>query len=395
MANKMELLKNKKYLWLILFVVLLALLFLVLLEVSHINYTNKVTNKNPVVLNAPTTTPTTIPTVPNAAFVLGQTNFTSSTTATTQSGMRYPSGVSYDPVNKRLFVADGDNNRVLVFNVAPSTITNGEKASFVLGQPNFDTAAYTIASSRMSPSGVSYDSTNQRLFVTDSGGHRTLVFNVAPSTITNGEKASFVLGQPNFTTSNSVTPRSGISPADGLWHPMILSYDSINQRLFVGTPENSRILTYNVAPATITNGERASFVLGQPSFDTFISTTTQNGMEYPLGVSYDSTNQRLFVADGGNNRVTVFHFVKMVSTLPVGTVGSVYNAPVLASPAQGTTTLAVVGGALPHGLTLGTTTIKGTPTVAGTYTFTLQAINNYGATGSIKSNPAHLSITIR
>ena len=41
----------------------------------------------------------------NAVNVLGQPNFTTATAATTQAGMRNPQGVTVDPASLRLIVA--------------------------------------------------------------------------------------------------------------------------------------------------------------------------------------------------------------------------------------------------------------------------------------------------
>jgi hypothetical protein len=51
---------------------------------------------------------------------------------------RFPlSGLTYDTKARRLFVGDYQNNRVMVFDVATSTITNGENAENVLGQSDY------------------------------------------------------------------------------------------------------------------------------------------------------------------------------------------------------------------------------------------------------------------
>jgi DNA-binding beta-propeller fold protein YncE len=46
-------------------------------------------------------------------------------------------GISYDPIYNRLFVADTNNSRVMVFDASTSTIANGETAENVLGQSDF------------------------------------------------------------------------------------------------------------------------------------------------------------------------------------------------------------------------------------------------------------------
>ena len=78
-----------------------------------------------------------------------------------------------------------------------------------------------------------------------------------------------------------------------------------------------------------------------------------------------------------------------IQTLPSGTVGVAYSWRLTA---QGTTPITwnMIGGALPDGLTLNETTgkISGTPTAAGTASFTVKAENSVG------SDTKELSITI-
>lgn len=55
----------------------------------------------------------------NAVNVSGQGTLTANSPATTQSGMRYPFGLHYDPGMNRLYVADRDNNRISIHSVGP------------------------------------------------------------------------------------------------------------------------------------------------------------------------------------------------------------------------------------------------------------------------------------
>jgi DNA-binding beta-propeller fold protein YncE len=119
----------------------------------------------------------------------------------------YLYGIALDSVNQFLYVTDDGNNRVLVFNVAPGTIANGENASYVLGQASFTTATAAATQSGLSsPTGLAFDPVNSRLFVADEGNNRVMVF---PTAATggplngNGENASYVLGQANFTTNGA------------------------------------------------------------------------------------------------------------------------------------------------------------------------------------------------
>jgi|GEM_PF-845223 len=244
----------------------------------------------------------------NALFELGQTNFTSSTGATAQNGLKNPVGVAYDSVNSRLFISDAGNNRVMAFSVPANATSgvNGENALFELGQTNFaSSTATTTASGLNSPNGTAYDPTNNRLFVADKTNNRVMSFTVPANATSgiNGENADFVLGQTNFTSSTGTSTQSGLHGPAGIF------YDSANNRLFVpDSVTNARVVSFTV-PANATsgiNGENADFVLGQMNFTSSTASTTQNRLNGPSGTAYDSTNNRLFVADAGNNRVMAF-----------------------------------------------------------------------------------------
>ncbi len=241
-----------------------------------------------------------------ASYVLGQTTLQGADNCnTSQSGLCVPLGLAYDAVNQRLFVADQFNNRVLVFNM--SSITSGMNAAYVLGEPDFttDTGCWPCQESwNFSPLGLAYDATNQRLFVADVNYARVLVFNVAPGTIANGENASYVLGQPDFTTYTYPIP--GPTQSD-FSQPTGLAYDATDQWLFVADNGNGRVLVFSVAPGTIANGENASYVLGQPNFTSNAGTSTQSGMYAPSGLDYDPNYHRLFVTDTKDARALVFN----------------------------------------------------------------------------------------
>src|SRR6059036_564201 len=80
-----------------------------------------------------------------------------------------------------------------------SAFTNGQAASLVLGQADFTSSAFvTTASGMSSPEGVAVDPTSGKVFVADSGNHRVLRF-ASDAALVSGAAADGVLGQPNFT----------------------------------------------------------------------------------------------------------------------------------------------------------------------------------------------------
>jgi uncharacterized protein (TIGR03437 family) len=71
------------------------------------------------------------------------------------------------------------------------------------------------------------------------------------------------------------------------------------------------------------------------------------------------------------------------TTLPAGTVGSPYSAPITASGGQAPYEFIINGGSLPGGLTLASNgTISGTPTSNGNFAFTVRVTDNTGATAT-------------
>jgi DNA-binding beta-propeller fold protein YncE len=117
----------------------------------------------------------------NACYELGQSSGVNAFTSTTEgAGQHYvgDDGVSYDANNNRLFVGDAYNSRVLVYNVAPSVIANGENASYVIGWNNFSSGGgyNTTQSGLYYPSLIFYDPGSSRLFVGDTDNNRIVIF---------------------------------------------------------------------------------------------------------------------------------------------------------------------------------------------------------------------------
>jgi len=234
-----------------------------------------------------------------ASYVLGQSDFTSNPGVVNQSGMDSAIGVHYDNVNQYLFVSDDQGNRLIVFNLSGG-ITDGMLEEHVIGQINFtNTESLTNKSRLSSPNGIFYDDSEKRLFVADYLANRTLVFNLAGG-VTDGMEASYVLGQPDFTSTDGVLNQSG------MYWPTNIDYKKSGKLLFMVDGQQSRVLVFNLSGG-ISDGMPASYVLGQPNFTTSAGTASQTGLNRPLAVLYDEGNDRLFVAEGSlNNRVMVY-----------------------------------------------------------------------------------------
>jgi streptogramin lyase len=221
--------------------------------------------------------------------VLGQPNFTTNGSNLTQNGFNGSYSVFIDSFGNA-WVADYDNSRVLMF--APP-FSNGMNASLVLGQSSFTTSGSNTTQNGLSnPISVFIDSSGNA-WVADADSNRVLMY-VPP--FSNGMNASLVLGQPNFTTYNSVVTQNGLYGS-----PYSVFIDS-SGNAWVADQSASRVLMY-VPP--FSNGMNASLVLGQPNFTTAAAATTQNGLDGPTSVFVDSSGNA-WVADLANSRVLMY-----------------------------------------------------------------------------------------
>ncbi|MBK8870390.1 MAG: NHL repeat-containing protein [Elusimicrobia bacterium] len=211
--------------------------------------------------------------------------------------METPFGVAIDTTAHRLFVSDIGANRVIVYNLDSDNVLVDQIADNVLGQQNFYSVSSSISQSRLSsPMGLSFDPLLSLLYVADSSNDRILIFDV--TSITDAENAVNVLGQSDFTSTTNATAQNRLNAPYGV------SLDSSGNRLFVADTSNNRVMIFDVA--SITDGENAINVLGQANFTTGGTARTQGGLNGPRELAYDASGNRLFVGDYSNNRVMVF-----------------------------------------------------------------------------------------
>ncbi len=126
----------------------------------------------------------------------------------------YPD-IAVDTGGHQLFASDPTNHRVLVFNLTADNLLVDHTPDAVLGQTDFTSRSSAVSQSKFnSPRGLIYDPTTSRLFVSDFSNNRVLVFDVAA--ITNGENAVYVLGQANFTSGGGATVQNRLKGPVGL-----------------------------------------------------------------------------------------------------------------------------------------------------------------------------------
>ncbi len=305
----------------------------------------------------------------DAVAVIGQTNFTNTTHGTSSSELYRPQGLFYDTANNRLFVADYSNNRVIVYTNASNIATTNQGGTYVIGQPDWVTRSFELAQNKLgSPTGVYFDNSRNTLFVAGKYSHRIMVFdfNINPlatnvsatnvlgqnyfhtytsattqaklsnpvditiagnilfvseygnyrtvgydlsSGITNGMNATYVLGQPDFTTNQDTATINGLYRTHGVTH------NTATNELYISDSRHHRIIIHDLT--NLQNNQDASDVIGQTTDDlqTPVFTKVNQGnnpfnnssLMYPRDIELDKTNHRLFVADTSNHRILVFN----------------------------------------------------------------------------------------
>ncbi|MEI6266470.1 MAG: fibronectin type III domain-containing protein [bacterium] len=238
-----------------------------------------------------------------------------------ESLLRAPRNVLYDNDSDTLFIADSDNGRIVVVDGSEDLIVEGTEddpwaipvAQNILGAGDFDY-----------PLGMTLDSVNGRLFVAEKDKTKgsvygsVNVFDVRPA----GSTAKTMCGVTT-TGIEDTTPSCSLWASDAL-RPRDVAFDSVGQVLYAAYADQNRVLSFDARaeesenktmcgvtttglPTSDTTAMTPSCVLGQTNMDDTDGDTTQSGLDVPRGLWFDQDNDRLFVADLGNNRVLQFN----------------------------------------------------------------------------------------
>jgi uncharacterized protein (TIGR03437 family) len=219
-----------------------------------------------------------------------------------------------------LYVSDPYNHRVLGYYDA-RLVTPGKKADLVIGQPDFQTAlcnynpaasngiggdtSLPTQSSLCVPIGMAVDPTGN-LYVADARNGRVLRFPAPFASfpkVATLEAADLVLGQAGFTAQVRQASVSTMVYPYGLaftgTNGLVVSDATLNRVLYFPFGSGG---TFN---ALTDNGRAAAKVFGQADFVSKAPGTGAGNFNVPMHVSSDGEG-RIYVADAGNNRISIF-----------------------------------------------------------------------------------------
>ena len=243
-----------------------------------------------------------------ANVVIGQGDFISNTPGCCAPKLHRPNDVYSD--GTKLFIADTENNRVLIYNSIPTL--NGASADVAVGQPNLYTCTSGCTATKLyEPWGVYSDGT--RLYIADTYNNRVLIYNSIPTS--NGASADVVVGQTDMTSNSGGCMANKLSVPGGVY--------SDGTRLYIAEYSNNRVLIFNSIPTS--NGDSADVVIGQTSMTANSSGCAADKLYQPIDVYINGT--KLYIADTYNNRVLIYN--SHASTV---TVDGVSIAPSGVSP---------------------------------------------------------------
>lgn len=209
--------------------------------------------------------------LPPANLVIGQGTFTSKITDASAQTMSAPYAVAFT-ADGHLVVSDVALNRVLFFH-RPSggDFVNGQAAINVIGQPDYQPSQSIELNPMSGPRGIAVDPNNDRLYVSDSGNNRILVY-------------------PNLPTAEKdPSPRITLSGFSG---PVGVAVDQFTGELWVADTLNSRVVRF-------------------PSFDTLLSNSASNAtlaVLGPVALTLDAFGNPV-VAEGYNRIGFYYHAI--------------------------------------------------------------------------------------
>lgn len=309
-----------------------------------------------------------------------------------------PNGVTLSPTGT--LSGSPTVSGLFTFSVRVTDSTTGTGAPFRRTQNyvlSIAAPTITVLPASLPPplAGVAYSQT----ITASSGQPTTFTYAVSAGQVPVGLSLNAATGELSGTPTQAGPYNFTVTATDGGGFTGSQAYSGA-----VGAPVLS-LAPSTVAGTTAGTPYSTTFVAsgGNPGYSYQLTGTLPNGLSFsPAGMlsgtptqagtfnfsvrasdSTTGTGAPFFIVNNYTLSVSAPTVVVDPTTLPAATGGVAYSQAITASGGNGTYTFSLTSGALPVGMSFSSAgVLSGTPTVAGTFTFTVQATDGNGFTGS-------------
>ena len=282
---------------------------------------------------------------------------TNTVTATVPVGSA-PLGVAVDPALGAVYVANEYSATVSVISAATNTVT----------------ATVPVGSAHSQPLGVAVDSSAGAIYVTNFADDTVSVIDAATNTVT----ATIPVGREPWGVA--VNPALGVvyvaSEEDDTVSVISEITNTVKATVSVGDTPHDVAVDPSIGAVYVTNVGDGTVSVIDAATNTVKATVSVYENAQPYAVAVDPSTGTAYVT--GSSSVWVISSNIPVSLSfpapPSGKLGVAYSDTLSASGGVTPYAWSVSAGALPAGMTLGASSgvLGGTPTVAGTFSFTVQ-----------------------
>jgi len=256
--------------------------------------------------------------------------------------------------------------------VAPLITTQPASQTVTAGQ----TATFTVVATGTAPLSYQWRKSGTAISGATAPTYTT------PATTSADSGAQFTVVVTN--TAGSVTSNTATLTVSAAAVAPSITTQPASQTVTAGQTATFTVVATGTAPLTYQWRKGGTAILGaaSSSYTTPATTSADNGAQFTVVVSnvagsVTSNAATLTVNPAPSLQITT-------TSLPSGQVQTSYSASLQATGGTPPYTWSVISGQLPNGLTLSSSngTISGTPTLAGTSTFTIQVNDNAGGSAS-------------
>lgn len=346
-----------------------------------------------IVIGCPTVTvsPATIPTMTVGTAITPQTYTQTGAVGTvTWSATGLPAGVTINPTTGQL---TGTPTAAGTFNITITATGNGPCS----GSQVFNNTVVSCPTITVNPASLPAMTVGTPFSqsLSQTGGTGTLTWAVTAGTIPAGltlnTTTGAITGTPTTSGSYCFTVTvTGTGPCSGSRQycgtvncpPITINPGTIASNIVVGSTYSQQF-TQTGGTGTFNWTSSGNIPTGLTLSGTGLlsGTPTTNG-SYTFTITATNTTSGCTASQSYTVTVGCDPVVITPSTMPNVQVNTPYNQTVSQTGNFGTWTYTVTSGTIPTGLTFNNGAITGTTTQAGTYTFTVTGVSQYGCTGS-------------